>query len=127
MVQSIEEEPGAAGGNPPVCDRCGRNLSIGRIFAFSTGPAAATAATDNGLLTPPGLRAKCTQCALLHGPMLRKSLLVALVIGTILAFLNHGDTFLSGSWSPGLYWKVPLTYVVPFCVATFGALVNCRR
>ena len=53
--------------------------------------------------------------------------MVALTVGTILAFLNHGDTFLAGNWKSGLYWKIPLTYFVPFCVATFGALTNSRR
>ena len=53
--------------------------------------------------------------------------MVALTVGTILAFLNHGDTFLAGNWKTGLYWKIPLTYFVPFCVATFGASTNSRR
>ena len=127
MVQLAEEEPGAAGSSPVVCTRCGRTLRKGRIFAVNTVLAAGETATDKGVLTQPALNAKCFQCALRHGPMLRRSLLVALVIGTILAFLNHGDTFLTGNWRPGLYWKVPLTYLVPFCVATFGALANCRR
>jgi hypothetical protein len=59
--------------------------------------------------------------------MLRRSLLTALVVGTILTLLNQGDKVLTGSWTSGLYWKVPLTYCVPFRVATWGGLSNSRR
>jgi hypothetical protein len=59
--------------------------------------------------------------------MLRRSLKVAAVVGTILTLLNQGDIILAGGWENALYWKVPLTYCVPFCVATFGSLANGRR
>ncbi len=59
--------------------------------------------------------------------MLKRSLIVAAVVGTMLTLLNHGDVFFSGSWNSALYWKVPITYCVPFCVATYGALSNSRR
>tara|TARA_B100000315_G_scaffold252792_1_gene290311 strand:+ start:867 stop:1025 length:159 start_codon:yes stop_codon:yes gene_type:complete len=52
---------------------------------------------------------------------------VALVVGTILTLLNQGDIIMAGQWESALYWKIPLTYCVPFCVATFGALANGRR
>ena len=62
-----------------------------------------------------------------HVPMLRRSLIVAMVVGTILTLLNQGDTILAGNWENALYWKVPATFCVPFCVATVGALTNSRR
>lgn len=46
----------------------------------------------------------------------------ALVVGTLLTLLNQGDDLLGGRYSPALWWKIPLTYVVPFLVATYGAL-----
>jgi hypothetical protein len=52
---------------------------------------------------------------------------VAAVVGTILTLLNHGDTILARGWENILYWKIPLTYCVPFFVATFGALANGRH
>ena len=70
---------------------------------------------------------KCLFCALRHRPMLRRSLLTALVAGSIVTLLNQGDDILAGSWPLALYWKVPLTYCVPFLVATWGALANARR
>ena len=59
--------------------------------------------------------------------MLRRSAIVAVVVGTILTVLNQGDTLFSGQWNNALYWKIPLTYCVPFLVATYGALTAARR
>ena len=59
--------------------------------------------------------------------MLRRSAIVALVVGTILTLLNQGDGLLSGQWVNALYWKIPLTYCVPFLVATYGSLAAARR
>jgi hypothetical protein len=54
--------------------------------------------------------------------MLRRSAWIAVVVGTILTAINQGDLLLAGQWSPSLAWKLPLTYAVPFIVATLGAL-----
>jgi hypothetical protein len=59
--------------------------------------------------------------------MLKRSLKAAIVVGTVLTALNQGDVLLAGDLSNALYWKIPLTYCVPFLVATYGALVNNRR
>ena len=69
---------------------------------------------------------KCLWCSLRHPAMLRRSLMASLVVGTILTLLNQGDLLFAGSWDGALYWKIPLTYGVPFCVATWGALTNSR-
>lgn len=70
---------------------------------------------------------KCWRCALRHGPMLRRSFLTALVVGTILTAINQGTAIVGGQLSMSLVWKIPLTYSVPFYVATWGALSNSRR
>ena len=51
--------------------------------------------------------------------MARRSLATALIVGTILNVINQGDAVLS--WGAVSWWKMVLTYCVPFCVATFGA------
>jgi hypothetical protein len=71
-------------------------------------------------------RARCLWCFLRHGPMLRRSLLTALVVGTILVAINQGTVLIDGDFPADLYWKIPLTYCVPFGVATWGALINNR-
>ncbi|MCI0440460.1 MAG: nitrate/nitrite transporter NrtS [Chloroflexi bacterium] len=60
-------------------------------------------------------------------PLIRRSLAASLVIGTIITLLNQGDLILTGQLSAALVWKIPLSYVVPFAVATWGALSNARR
>ncbi len=65
-------------------------------------------------------------CLLGYSPMLKRSLIASGVVGTILILLNQGDFIFAGQFYKGLIWKVPLTYVVPFCVATWGAVTNAK-
>jgi hypothetical protein len=58
--------------------------------------------------------------------MLRRSGVIALLVGTVLTAVNQGDVLLGGQWLPALWWKIPLTYAVPFVVATAGALGSAR-
>lgn len=53
-----------------------------------------------------------------------KALITAAFVGTLLIIINHGDTMLSGTF-PSLA-KVVLTYCVPYCVATWGAIIGKR-
>ena len=54
----------------------------------------------------------------------KKAILTALVVGTLLTAINHGDLILSGLAPPA--WKVLLTYCVPYCVTTWGAITGKR-
>lgn len=56
-------------------------------------------------------------------PVLKRSLVVSVIVGTILCAINQGDAILAGE-AP-VIWKVVLTYLVPFCVATYGAYSAC--
>jgi hypothetical protein len=47
-------------------------------------------------------------------------------VGTILVAINQGTVLAAGLFPPELAWKIPMTYVVPFCVATWGALTGSR-
>lgn len=69
----------------------------------------------------------CLRCALRYRPLLRRSLVTALVVGTVLVAINQGTVLAAGRFPPELFWKIPLTYAVPFCVATWGALSNSRH
>lgn len=91
-----------------TCTRCGRSL----------------AGRSHYLL---GTERRCLSCALRYRPMLRRSTLTALVVGTVLVLVNQGGILVSGAWPASLLWQVPLTYAVPFCVATWGALGSSRR
>ncbi|MBA7479561.1 hypothetical protein ES703_25904 [subsurface metagenome] len=64
------------------------------------------------------LRLACS-CALAGG-VPRRSFFVALVVGTILNFINQGDALLGAA---SINWfKVVLTYLVPYAVCTYGAV-----
>ena len=53
----------------------------------------------------------------------KKAFLTALVIGTILTTINHGDNIiLHGEWP--VFWKIILTYCTPYCVTTWGAITG---
>lgn len=93
------------------CAGCRRPLHDTAAFQFQT--------ADGPLV-------KCRRCALRHPPLLRRSLAIAAIVGTILVVINQGDLVLRREWPPALAWKIPLTYLVPFVVATWGALVNGR-
>ena len=98
---------------PPAaasCSACGA-ASGGAAFVFQTRE---------------GSIVKCGRCALRHRPMLQRSLAVVFVVGTLLVLINQGDVLLSTAWPRAVLWKIPLTYLVPFLVATWGALVNSR-
>ncbi len=66
----------------------------------------------------------CLRHALQHPPMVRRSFLTAVVVGTVLVAINQGNVLFGGAFPAALWWKIPLTYAVPFCVATWGALIN---
>ncbi len=59
----------------------------------------------------------------LSGPTVRRSLIVALVVGTVLNLINQADGLLAGE----VNWiKAGLTYCVPFLVATYGAYCGAQ-
>ncbi|WP_298307232.1 nitrate/nitrite transporter NrtS [uncultured Erythrobacter sp.] len=66
-------------------------------------------------------RTALSQCV--DAPVLKRSLVVSAIVGTILCAINQGDAILAGEMP--VIWKVILTYIVPFCVATYGAYSAC--
>lgn len=100
----------SAGPEAAICDRCARDLT-GAVYEVRS---------------PEGRLARCLRCALMHRPLVLRSLLICLVVGTILTAINQGNVILGGDFPTALAWKIPLTYAVPYCVATFGALLNAR-
>ena len=95
-----------------VCGRCRRTLEGRVVFAIPT--------SEGNVI-------RCLKCVLRYAPMLRRSLLASIVVGTFLVALNQGDLLASGQWSGALYWKVPLTYLVPFLVTSWSALSHARQ
>lgn len=58
------------------------------------------------------------------GPAVRRSFVLAAVIGTVLNAINQGDAILGGR--PVVVWKILLTFFVPFAVASYGSYAAYR-
>ncbi len=95
-----------------ACSRCARSVAPGRSYLFREGER-----HDS----------RCLGCALCHGPMVRKALLLAGVVGTTLAMINQGDLLLTGQITTRALVKILLTYSVPFCVSVYSVLAMNRE
>ncbi len=59
-------------------------------------------------------------CYAMRPQILKRSLIVAVIVGTVLNMINQGDA-ITGSATFNIA-KCLLTYAVPFCVATYGSV-----
>jgi hypothetical protein len=64
---------------------------------------------------------------IVYPPHLRKTVLIALAVGTILFGINQLDVVLRGDATTAVWIKSTLTYLVPFAVSNAGVLVATRR
>jgi len=51
---------------------------------------------------------------------------VALIVGSILVIINHGDAIVRGDVSAGRLLRIVLTVVVPYCVSTYSSVSALR-
>ncbi len=56
-----------------------------------------------------------------------RSLKVALIVGTILALINHFDSIISGSLDAAVTFQIVLTYAVPYSVSTFSSAMQALQ
>jgi hypothetical protein len=76
---------------------------------------------------PGTLRERCQFAC--RPSVVRRGLMFAVVVGTVLIGINHGDAIMSGTLTPTNYIKMGLTVVVPYVVSVFssvGAMVEHR-
>jgi len=71
-------------------------------------------------VTAEGLHRPSLAAIIFERGIVRRSAILAAIVGTILNFINQGDALVSGG--PLVAWKIVLTYCVPYCVATYGAV-----
>ncbi len=55
-------------------------------------------------------------------PVVKSAIKVALVVGTVVALINHGSELLSLSLAREQLFQILLTYLVPYCVSTYSAV-----
>ncbi|HEY3157547.1 MAG TPA: nitrate/nitrite transporter NrtS [Vicinamibacterales bacterium] len=58
--------------------------------------------------------------------VVRRATIVALVVGTILVIINHGDAIARGDLSVGRLLRIALTMMVPYCVSTYSSVSALR-
>jgi hypothetical protein len=63
-------------------------------------------------------------CAPAH---LRRTLMIALVVGSWLNLFNHGDELVRGVFSLPLAGKLALNYLTPFVVSNAGLMARRKR
>ena len=56
--------------------------------------------------------------------VVKRSAIVALIVGTILAFINHGDLIFSGSLTSACWIKMIATCFVPYTVSSVTAVLT---
>ena len=57
---------------------------------------------------------------ILERGIVRRAAITAAIVGTILNLIAQGDFLVQGEALT--WWKIALTYCVPYCVATYGAV-----
>jgi hypothetical protein len=57
----------------------------------------------------------------------RRSLIIATLVGGTIIAVNQGDVLLAGAATPRVFVKMLITPCVPFCVSFYGAYVMYRR
>tara|TARA_A100001011_G_C13564062_1_gene537599 strand:- start:105 stop:359 length:255 start_codon:yes stop_codon:yes gene_type:complete len=63
---------------------------------------------------------------------LRKSVIIraikiALIVGCILALINHGDRIIFQDMKAIDWFKILLTFCVPYCVSTISSVLAIKR
>ncbi len=59
--------------------------------------------------------------------VVRRSMRVALIVGTILVIINQGDKLVEGRLDSVIILKILLTYLVPYLVATYAAVAALKQ
>jgi hypothetical protein len=54
--------------------------------------------------------------------IVKRSLTIAAIVGTILTLINHGDMIISGKVETTHIVKIILTYIVPYAVSTYSSV-----
>lgn len=62
----------------------------------------------------------------LRRDIVSRSLKVGLVVGTILAAINHGERLLALDFDRDMLLKIILTYLVPYSVSTWASVQAAR-
>jgi hypothetical protein len=57
---------------------------------------------------------------------MRRTITVALVVGTLLTLINQGDRIAAGEVDLAVWMKILANYLIPWCVSSVG-YISARR
>ena len=63
----------------------------------------------------------------LRKSVIRRAIKIALVVGCILAMINHGDRIIFQDMKPVDWLKILLTFCVPYCVSTVSSVLAIKQ
>ncbi|WP_299280741.1 nitrate/nitrite transporter NrtS [uncultured Tateyamaria sp.] len=58
--------------------------------------------------------------------VMRRASKIALIVGIVIALINHGDKMASGAMTPIAWAKCMLTFLVPYSVSTYSSVMAVR-
>ena len=64
--------------------------------------------------------------AALGTAVVRRALVMAAVVGSVLGAINHGDAILAGTLRPADAVRIAVTYLVPYTVSTVSSVLAIR-
>jgi len=59
--------------------------------------------------------------------VVRRASKIALIVGIVLACINHGDAIISGTLTATGFLKIIVTFCVPYCVSTYSSVLAIRE
>ena len=58
--------------------------------------------------------------------VMKRAAKVALIVGVVIALINHGDRMMNGGMDGMAWLKCALTFLVPYCVSTYSSVQAIR-
>ena len=63
----------------------------------------------------------------LRKSVIRRAMKIALIVGCILALINHGDRIIFQDMKSVDWFKILLTFCVPYCVSTVSSVLAIKQ
>ena len=63
----------------------------------------------------------------LRKSVIRRAVKIALIVGCLLALINHGDRIIFQDMKSVDWFKILLTFCVPYCVSTVSSVLAIKR
>ena len=63
----------------------------------------------------------------LRKSVVRRAVRIALIVGCILALINHGDRIIFQDMKSVDWFKILLTFCVPYCVSTISSVLAIKQ